>query len=117
DELTGLARSQPVVATAIAIFLFSLAGIPPLPGFWAKLSVFASALSVRHEVGEGVFAAHPAFVWLAVICALNAAIGGVYYRRMIALMFLNDPLSSARPAGGRPAFAAVVGSALLVLAF
>jgi NADH-quinone oxidoreductase subunit N len=117
DELTGLSKSQPVVATAIAIFLFSLAGIPPLPGFWAKLSVFASALSVRHEVADGVYAAHPAFVWLAVIGALNAAIGGVYYLRMIALMFLNDPLSSARPAGGRPAFVAVVGSAILVLAF
>jgi len=117
DELTGLAKNQPIVATAIAIFLFSLAGIPPLPGFWAKLSVFASALSVRQEVTGGVFAAHPAFVWLAVIGALNAAIGGVYYLRMIALMFLNDPLSSARPAGGRPAFVAVVCSALLVVGF
>jgi NADH-quinone oxidoreductase subunit N len=117
DELTGLAKTQPVVATALAIFLFSLAGIPPLPGFWAKLSVFASALSVRHEVTEGVYAIHPAFVWLAVIGVLNAAIGGVYYLRMIALMFLNDPLSSAKPAGGRPAYAAVLCSVVLVLGF
>ncbi len=45
DDLTGLAKTQPLVAVIAALFLFSLAGIPPLPGFWAKLSVFSSALS------------------------------------------------------------------------
>lgn len=117
DELTGLGKTQPLVATALAIFLFSLAGIPPLPGFWAKLTVFASALGVRQEVDENVYSFHPAFFWLAVIGVVNAAIGGVYYLRLIALMFLNDPLSTPRPGGGRPALVAVLASAALVLAF
>ena len=44
EELTGLRRTHPWVAVSAAIFLFSLAGVPPLPGFWAKLGVFAGAL-------------------------------------------------------------------------
>ncbi|MBI3862647.1 MAG: NADH-quinone oxidoreductase subunit N [Planctomycetia bacterium] len=117
DDLTGLAKGQPFVAVITALFLFSLAGIPPLPGFWAKLSVFSSALSVRQETSESQFALHPAFVVLAVIGVVNAAIGAVYYLRLISAMFLNDPLSSARPAGGRPALISVCCAALLVVSF
>lgn len=116
DELTGLGKTHPLLASAIALFLFSLAGIPPLPGFWGKLAVFSSALSVRQEVSDGLYSGHPAFFCLAVIGVVNAAIGGVYYLRMIAVMFLNDPLGTARPAGGRSAFAAVMASAVLVVA-
>lgn len=116
EELTGLGKTHPLLASAMALFLFSLAGIPPLPGFWAKLSIFTAALSVRQDLGEGAVAIHPAFLWLAVIGVLNAAVGAVYYLRLIALMFLNDPLSVARPAGGRPAYVGVLGSAVLVLA-
>lgn len=117
DELTGLAKSHPLLAIMAALFLFSLAGIPPLPGFWAKLSVFAAALSVRQDVPATLFAMHPAFVVLAVVGVVNAAIGAVVYLRLVALMFLNDPVSTARSAGGRPAYAAVACSAVLVLAF
>jgi NADH-quinone oxidoreductase subunit N len=116
DELTGLGKTHPFLASVIALFLFSLAGIPPLPGFWAKLAVFATALSVRQEVSEGIFAVHPAFFCLAIIGVLNAAIGGVYYLRLIAVMFLNEPLGTARPAGGRPAYVGVIGAALLAVA-
>ena len=116
DDLTGLVKHQPVVAVIAAIFLFSLAGIPPLPGFWAKLSIFTSALSVQHVTAGGHYATHPAFVVLAIIGVVNAAIGAVYYLRLISTMFLNDPVSSAPPAGGRGALAAISLSALLVLA-
>ncbi|MFN0052452.1 MAG: NADH-quinone oxidoreductase subunit N [Planctomycetales bacterium] len=115
DELTGLGYSHPLLASCMALFLFSLAGIPPLPGFWAKLSIFASALSVRQEIPGAVAAIHPAFLWLAVIGVVNAAIGGVYYLRLVSLMFLYQPLSVARPAGGRPALIAVFCSAAMVL--
>lgn len=117
DDLTGLAKSQPLVAVIAAVFLFSLAGIPPLPGFWAKLSIFSSALSVRQESADSQFAVHPAFVVLAVIGVVNAAIGAVYYLRLISAMFLNDPLSTARPAGGRAALISVCCSAVLVVVF
>lgn len=117
DDLTGLAKSQPLVAVIAALFLFSLAGIPPLPGFWAKLSIFSSALSVRQEVTDSLFAVHPAFAILAVVGVINAAIGAVYYLRLVSAMFLNDPLSMPRPGGGRPALAAVCCSAVLLVAF
>lgn len=117
EELTGLGTTHPALAAAMTLFLFSLAGIPPLPGFWAKLSIFASALSVRQTVGDGLTAVHPAFVCLAVVGVLNAAIGGVYYLRLIALMFLNDPVGAARPAGGRGALFSVAVAAALLIAF
>jgi NADH-quinone oxidoreductase subunit N len=117
NELTGLGKTHPLLASMIALFLFSLAGIPPLPGFWGKLTVFAGALSVRQEVSQGMYALHPAFLALAIIGVLNAAVGAVYYLRVIALMFLNEPLARARPAGGRPAYVAVACSAVLLVAF
>jgi NADH-quinone oxidoreductase subunit N len=116
DDLTGLAKSHPLVATAAAIFLFSLAGIPPFPGFWGKLAVFATALSVRQDTTT-LFAVHRTFAVLAVIGVINAAIGAVYYLRIISTMFLNDPLSSPRPAGGRPGYLAIVCSLVLVAGF
>lgn len=117
DDLTGLGKTHPFLATAAALFLFSLAGIPPLPGFWGKLSVFSSALSVRLDSAQTLFEVHPAFALLAIVGVINAAIGAVYYLRLVAVMFLNDPLSTARPSGGVPGYAAVVGSLVLVLAF
>jgi len=117
DDLTGLAKSQPLVATIAALCLFSLAGIPPLPGFWAKLSVFSSAISVRQEVADSLFAVHPAFAILAVVGVINAAIGAVYYLRLVSAMFLNDPLSTPRPGGGRSALMAICCSAVLLVAF
>ncbi len=115
DDLTGLVRTHPVMATCAALFLFSLAGVPPLPGFWGKLAVFASALSVRGE-SPGLFVEmHSGFMILAVVGVLNAAVGAVYYLRVVALMFLNDPVSSPQPSGGKPAFAAVCCSAVLLM--
>lgn len=115
DDLTGLAKTHPFAAVAAALFLFSLAGIPPLPGFWAKLAVFSTALSVRHTTSDTLFTVHPAFAVLAVLGVINAAIGAVYYLRLVSAMFLNDPLGSPRPAGGRPALAAIALSVLLVV--
>ncbi|MCY2963214.1 MAG: NADH-quinone oxidoreductase subunit N [Planctomycetota bacterium] len=115
DDLTGLAKSQPIVAIAMALFLFSMAGIPPLPGFWGKFSVFASALSVKQAVGEFGFQLHPAFAVLAVVGVINAAIGGVYYLRLIALIFLHEPLGAPRPTGGRSAYAATLIAAVGVI--
>lgn len=117
DELTGLGKTHPWTAIAASLFLFSLAGIPPLPGFWGKLAVFSSALSVRLETADALFAMHPAFTALAVVGVLNAAIGAVYYLRLVAVMFLNDPLGAPRPGGGTSAQAAVIFSAVLLIAF
>lgn len=116
DDLTGLARSRPLIACLMALFLFSMAGIPPLPGFWGKFALFSSALSVRQPSVETGFQLHPAFAILAVVGMLNAAIGAVYYLRLIGLMFLQDPQGAPAPEGRHPArLAAVMVASLMVV--
>jgi NADH-quinone oxidoreductase subunit N len=117
DDLIGLVKTHPFVAVAAGLFLFSFAGIPPLPGFWGKLAIFSTALSVRQETRDTIFAVHPAFAVLAVLGVVNAAIGAVYYLRLVSAMFLSDPLGAPRPSGGRPALAAIALSVVLLVAF
>jgi NADH-quinone oxidoreductase subunit N len=78
DSLSGLAQTRPAYAAALAIFMFSLAGIPPLFGFWPKLLVFNAA------VASG-------FVALAVAAILGTVIGAYYYLRIIKVMYMDDP--------------------------
>jgi len=66
----------------MAIFMFSLAGIPPLAGFFAKLYVFSGAV----EAG---------LTWLAVIGVINSAIGAYYYLRVTVSIFMTDPAAGA----------------------
>lgn len=89
DDLTGLGSTHPRMALAMAICLFSLAGIPPLAGFYGKFALFTSAFdaSIRSESNI--------FFWLAIIGVLNAAAGAYYYLRIVVLMYL-------RPAPATP---------------
>jgi NADH-quinone oxidoreductase subunit N len=114
DDLTGLSKTHPLIAACAALFLFSLAGIPPLPGFWGKLSVFASALGVRQPGSDVPFYIDPAFALLAVAGVINAAVGAVYYLRLIGVMYLNDPIGTSQPTGGAAGQAAVLMVALFV---
>ena len=101
DELAGLGWTggpvRPVLAWAIAVFMFSLAGIPPLAGFWGKLSLFAAALSVEARPVEEFardWSVGAWFVGLAVVGALNAAIAAAYYLRVVGVMFFRLPLGT-----------------------
>ena len=51
DELAGLGRTRPLAAAMLAVFMFSLAGVPPMAGFWGKLLLFGSALNVDGTAG------------------------------------------------------------------
>jgi NADH-quinone oxidoreductase subunit N len=93
DELSGLAQNNLPMATLLAILLFSLAGIPPLAGFFAKFYVFLAA------VKEGLWA-------LAVIGVLASVVGAYYYVRIVKIMFFDEP---------RERFAAVQAKAGLVM--
>jgi NADH-quinone oxidoreductase subunit N len=114
DELAGLARSQPVAAGALAIFMFSLAGLPPLAGFWGKFNLFGAAIQLAtSELKGGV----PLwFTVLAIVGALNAAIAAAYYLRVIAVMYFQPAIHTPAAGGGRPAWAATLLLAVLVVA-
>jgi NADH-quinone oxidoreductase subunit N len=81
SDYKGLAKRAPFLAAAMMLFLFSLAGIPPLAGFTSKFFLFASAVGVPGEAsGE--------FVWLAFIAILNSAISLYYYARVVKAMYI-----------------------------
>jgi NADH-quinone oxidoreductase subunit N len=112
DELAGLARSQPLVAAALAVFMFSLAGLPPLAGFWGKLTLFSSAIELATSAPSGLAMW---FTILAVAGAVNAAIAAAYYLRIVAVMFFQEPNQPVAASGGRTArFATVLCAGLVV---
>src|SRR5258708_12966338 len=66
----------------MAILMFSLAGLPPFVGFWAKLGVIQAVLNVD-------------YTWLAVLAVLFSVVGAYYYLRVVKLMYFDDPTDSA----------------------
>ena len=106
-SLSGLSRTRPGLAAALAIFMFSLAGIPPLFGFYAKFAVFYAA------VQAGLFP-------LAVIGIAMSVIGAYYYLRVVKTMYFDEPAGEFGPGdkleGGLIAVAAVAVSPLGYLA-
>ena len=77
DSLAGLSQTRPAFAAALAIFMFSLAGIPPLFGFWPKLLVFTAA------VDAGLIA-------VAVIGILGTVVGAYYYLKIVKIMYFDE---------------------------
>ena len=77
-SLSGLAQTRPGFAAALAIFMFSLAGIPPLFGFWPKLVVFQAAIA-------------SGYVALAVAGIFGTVIGAYYYLKIIKVMYMDEP--------------------------
>ena len=84
DDLAGLGRIYPFISAALALFLFSLAGLPPLAGFWGKFTLFLSAL----DVGDAEHNQRIWFLTLAIVAGLNAAVAAAYYLRLVAMMSL-----------------------------
>ena len=97
-DLSGLARSQPGLALAMGIFMFSLAGIPPLAGFLAKFYIFLAAIDAG-------------FYGLAVIGVLASVVGAYYYVRIVKVMYFDEPA----PAFDQPVNP-VVGAVLAIAA-
>jgi NADH-quinone oxidoreductase subunit N len=83
-DLAGLARTNPALAFFLAMLLFSLAGIPPLAGFFAKFYVFLAAIKA------GLFA-------LAVLGVLASVVGAYYYLAIIKLMYFDEPAKGFAP--------------------
>jgi len=114
EDLDGLSGTNPVAAFAIAVFLLSLAGIPPLPGFWGKLTLATSALEVDWNAPITLGSRRAAFVALAVILVLNAAIAAAYYLRIIAAMYFRSTKRGVQADGGLAAGIAMLACLVLV---
>jgi NADH-quinone oxidoreductase subunit N len=87
SDLAGLARSNPALAFFLALLLFSLAGIPPLAGFFAKYYVFLGAMKA------GLFT-------LAVIGVLSSVVGAYYYLLIVKTMYFDEPAPGFKPMPG-----------------
>src|SRR5665811_214863 len=81
SDLAGLARTHPTMAFFLAMLLFSLAGIPPLAGFFAKFYVFLAAIKAGLYI-------------LAVIGVITSVIGAYYYLTIVKIMYFDEPVSS-----------------------
>ena len=102
-SLSGLSQTRPGLAAALAIFMFSLAGIPPLFGFWAKFVVFDAAV-----------AAH--LTALAAIGIAASVIGAYYYLKIIKTMYFDAPVAPYAPSQSltERALIAVSAGAILI---
>jgi NADH-quinone oxidoreductase subunit N len=84
SELAGLSRTKPMLAFLLAMLLFSLAGIPPLAGFFAKFYVFLAAIQAG-------------YYWLSVIGVVTSVVGAFYYLAIIKTMYFDDPAPAFEP--------------------
>ena len=80
EKFSGLVQIMPMAATIMAIFMLSLAGVPPFSLFWGKLYIMGAAVNAGYIV-------------LAVIMAINSAISAYYYLKLVVYMFMRDPIN------------------------
>jgi NADH-quinone oxidoreductase subunit N len=84
DDFRGFGRRHPWPAALFAIFLLSLAGIPPLAGFWGKYYLFQAGIDAG-------------LAWLVVVAVVSSVISAFFYLRVIAVMYLDEPAGAAAP--------------------
>ena len=104
SDLAGLGKSRPMIAAALAVLMFSMAGIPPLAGFFGKLYVFLAAIEA------GLYT-------LTVIGVLTSVVGAFYYLRIIKIMYFDEEAQTFdRPLESEVSLV-VAGTSLLILVF
>ena len=81
SDLSGLSRTHPALALALAIFMFSLAGLPPTAGFFGKLYIFLAAIDAK-------------LTGLAVIGVVTSVVGAFYYFRIVKVMYFDEPVAA-----------------------
>lgn len=103
DDFAGLNHRNPWLAFMLLIVMFSMAGIPPIVGFMAKLSVLEALIQVH-------------MVWLAVVALLFAIIGSYYYIRVVKVMYFDEPKTDAMLSCPRDLTVAISVNGVAVLA-
>ncbi len=105
SDLAGLAKRAPWLAGVMTLFMFSLAGVPPMVGFYAKLSILQALITTNL----------PAYIVLAVIAVILSLVGAFYYLRVVKVMYFDPPTDASQPlqSGGISALLALNGVAVL----
>jgi NADH-quinone oxidoreductase subunit N len=117
DDLAGLAGTHPGTALMMVVFLFSLIGMPLTAGFIGKFLLFSGAFLVpANPESAASLEQRRLFITLALIGAINAAIGAWYYLRIAAAMYLREALSPIPAPKSRTALAAMTICVLVTLA-
>jgi len=103
EDFKGLNQRSPWYAFLMLLLMFSLAGVPPTVGFYAKLTVLSAAVNAGQ-------------VWLAVVAVLFSLVGAFYYLRLVRLMYFDAPTDSApiAPRGGVRVLMSANGLAMLL---
>jgi NADH-quinone oxidoreductase subunit N len=104
EDLKGLSKTHPLMALALAIFMFSMAGIPPMAGFFGKIYVFLPAIEA------GLYT-------LAVVGVLSSVVACYYYLRIVKLMYFDEPAEGFDRPMGREMGVVIAGTAFVVLFF
>lgn len=106
DDFKGLNQRSPWFALIMLLLMFSLAGVPPVVGFYAKLSVLQAVLSTGQ-------------IWLAIVAVMFSLIGAYYYLRIVKVMYFDEPTDTVKITASKDVCAAlsVNGMAVLVLGF
>jgi NADH-quinone oxidoreductase subunit N len=102
SSYAGLSSRKPLLSALLALFMFSLAGIPPFAGFFGKYYVFISAIKAD-------------LTWLAVIGVISSAISVYFYLRIVVLMYFKEPTSELALIESRTGLLAVIISSVLVI--
>ena len=103
-DLAGLSKTHPMMALALGIFMFSMAGIPPLAGFFSKLFVFQAAIQAG-------------LITLAVIGVVTSVVSCFYYLRIVKLMYFDDVVAPFDPWVGRTTGAILAGTGIVNILF
>ena len=100
SDFRGLATRQPLLAGAMAIFLLSLTGVPPMAGFFGKFFIFSEAL-------------HQGYVGLVIIAVLNSVVSAYYYFYVLVAMYMEEGGIEVERLSNRPALVAAIGLAAI----
>jgi len=102
EDYAGLSTQRPILSLLMAVFMFSLAGVPPFAGFFGKYYVFLAAVKAN-------------MTWLAIIGVLTSLVSAYYYLRIVVLMYFREGAADVTYKPSTLAMIAVCLSALFIL--
>ncbi|KIL98366.1 NADH-ubiquinone oxidoreductase chain N [Paramagnetospirillum magnetotacticum MS-1] len=104
DDLAGLSKTHPMMAFVMAVLMFSMAGVPPLAGFWGKFYVFMAAIE------SGLYT-------LSILGVLSSVVSTYYYLRIVKVMYFDEPTEAFDKPVGTSMTLVMAVSTLVILAF